>query len=280
MYSTSCDVFQYHDFRQYLKDAVEDLRKKYSGFSYRKFSKVAGLGSPNFLILLAKGERNLSKHTAVKIARAFGLNSQQVEFFKNLVLFNQAKLADEKISFAHEIVKIRSQMASYKLACDEFNYYQSWQNVAVKELIQLCPGITINEIASRLVPSSNQFEIQNSIQILLDLKFIKTTNSGGFESTIENILTGDKFTSASVIQFHKHMLHLAEKSLDQFKTEDRDITAITTGLSRENFEKVREKIKDLRKEILALSETDKNRTNVIQINFQMFPLTKKEEGIL
>lgn len=275
MYSTTCNIYEYQDFRKYLKDAVVDLRNQCVGFSFRNFSKLAGLGSPNFLILLSKGERNLTKRTAAKIAKTFGLDSMQCEFFENLVLFNQAKLADEKISYAQEITKIRSQLANYKLQCNEFNYYQKWQNIAIKELVQISPGISAEEMIGRLEPSIDLKEIKESLDILTQLKFIKE-ESGRYSSCINNILTGDQFTSTSVVQFHKNMLRLSEESLDRFKTSERDITAITTGLSPENFEKVRTKIKELRKEILALSEIDENKENVIQINFQMFPLTKKD----
>lgn len=274
MYSTTCDVFQYHDFRAYLKDAVEDLRLQCVGFSHRNFAKVAGLGSPNFLILLSKGERNLSKRTAAKIAKAFGLDSMQIKFFENLVMYNQAKLADEKISYATEIVKIRSQLGSYQLQCTEFHYYQDWYNIAIKELIEIHPGITADEILNHLSPQVSLSEVEKSITLLIALKFIEKQESG-FISRIQNILTGDGFISASVVQFHKNMIRLSEESLDRFKREERDITAITTGLSKESFERVRDKIKDLRKEILALSEADKNQKEVIQINFQMFPLTKQ-----
>lgn len=274
MYSTACDIYTYEDFRSFLHDAVTDLKKQSVGFTYRNFAKAAGFGSPNFLLLLIKGERNLSVKAAAKIAKAFGLEGLQINFFENLVMYNQAKISDEKIIYATQIVKIRSQLDSFILKGDQFNYYTNWRHVAIKELIHINPKLTNPEIAELLTPQCSVSDVENSVQILINLGFIKKEN-GAFQTLVQNVSTGDKFISTGVVQFHKNMMQLAAESLDRFRSNDRDITSTTVSLSKENFEKIRLKIKDLRQEILALAESEQNEMSVMQVNFQIFPLTKK-----
>lgn len=274
MYSTTCDIYQYENFRSFLLDVVTDLKKQCVGFTYRNFAKSAGFGSPNFLLLLIKGERNLTAKTSLRIAKAFGLDGLQAKFFENLVMYNQAKISDEKIIYATEIVKIRSQLDSFILKDNQFNYYTNWRHVAIKELIHIRPNLTNSEIAELLNPECSIEDVENSVQILMNLGFIKKEN-GVYQSLIQNIFTGDKFISSAVIEFHKNMMRLGAESLDRFTSTDRDITAATVAVSKENFEKIRLKIKELRQEIMALSEAEQNDPSIIQINFQMFPLTKK-----
>ncbi|MFZ3229567.1 MAG: TIGR02147 family protein [Pseudobdellovibrio sp.] len=274
MYSTTCNIYHYESFRTYLSDVVYDLKKRCVGFTYRSFSKSAGFGSPNFLLLLIKGDRNLSVQAAAKIAKTFGLDRTQSKFFENLVMYNQSKVSEEKIIYATQIIKIRSQLDSYTLKQNQFCYYTNWRHVAIKELLQINPRLSNLEIAELLNPQCTLADVENSVEILISLGFIKKENDI-YQSLIQNIITGDKFISTAVVQFHKNMIRLGSESLDRFTANERDVTAATVALSKENFEKIRLKINDLRQEIMALAETEQNDRSVIQINFQMFPLTKK-----
>lgn len=274
MYSTTCDIMSYDDFRSFLRDVVSDVKAQGTGFSYRNFSKAAGFSSPNFLILLMKGERNLSQKAAGQISKAFSLDGFRSQFFANLVMYNQAKASEDKILYAEELVKLRINQSSHQLKDFQFEYYSHWRNVVIKELLTMRPYLTAEEIAEALVPANTLEEVQGSLNTLEKLGLIKKDRNRWVSGTPQ-ITTGDKFISSAVIQFHKNMINLGQESLDRFVREERDITSVTTGISKENFDRVRQKIKDLRLEILSMSEQDQCNEFVVQVNFQMFPITKK-----
>ena len=48
------------DYRAYLREMVTYLKASRPQFSYRYFSRIAGFTSPNFLKLVAEGQRNLT----------------------------------------------------------------------------------------------------------------------------------------------------------------------------------------------------------------------------
>ena len=50
-------MFRYLDYRTFLADFYAAKKKR--GFSFRAFSRAAGLGAPNYLKLVISGERNL-----------------------------------------------------------------------------------------------------------------------------------------------------------------------------------------------------------------------------
>lgn len=54
-------------------------------YSHRAFSKRAGLGSPNYLLLVLKGERSLGSIGAVKTAKGLQLDANETRAFLNLV---------------------------------------------------------------------------------------------------------------------------------------------------------------------------------------------------
>lgn len=254
---------------------MEQIRnQKELDFSFRKFSAVAGFSSPNFLILLIKGERNLSAESATKIAAAFGLAQAEKNFFVSLVQYNQAKDSNEKYNWAFELVKLKAKTKLSFISEKQFEYYSHWSNVAIRELLQFQPHLNIEQIAQRLCPAQKSEAVEASLQLMQQIGMIDR-HEGQWVVRDSSISTGDNFISSSVIEFHKQVIELAKQSLDRHGKNDRDITASTVSLSKENLEKIRQKVKELRMEILAMSDADTNKQEVYQINFQIFPLSKE-----
>ena len=52
------DVFDYLDYRAYLRDYYAYAKSARRGFSHRTFSRRAGLGSPNHLKRVMEGRQN------------------------------------------------------------------------------------------------------------------------------------------------------------------------------------------------------------------------------
>ncbi len=89
-------IFQYLNYRIFLKDYYTELKAEKKHFSYRYFSRRANINSPNFLKVVIEGKRNLSSKTIDKFAKAIGFNKSEAVFFRHLVLFNQAKTSSER----------------------------------------------------------------------------------------------------------------------------------------------------------------------------------------
>ncbi len=56
---------------------------------------------------------------------------------------------------------------------------------------------------------------------------------------------------------------------------DRDISNCTVTVSKETYEVIKKKVQELRSQILSLGSAEKSPDRVLQVNIQMFPLTKK-----
>src|SRR6201986_1824211 len=82
-------VYDFLDHRAYLAAYYAAAKRTRPSFSFRLFSKLAGLRSPNFLKLLIDGERNLGADSVGRFAEALGLTGADAEFFADLVAFGQ-----------------------------------------------------------------------------------------------------------------------------------------------------------------------------------------------
>lgn len=273
VYSTSVEILNFEDFRHYLKAAVEDLRAR-GQFSYRKFSAHAGFSSPNFLLLLIQGERNLSAEGAAKLGMAFGLKGLRLQFFKALVQFNQSTTPQQRFEHSQSLLKFKAKLNIQFIEEDQSEYFKKWIHVAIRELLLLEPQIKTDEICKRLKPAVKKADVEHSLALLQNLKLITKADNGWIVNR-QTVATGSQLVTASAFCYHQQMIELGQQSLQTFAREQRYISGSTVSLSWENFKAIQAKIAELRSEILALSEIEQNKDEVFQFNFQLFPLTLK-----
>src|SRR5262249_32035516 len=67
-------VYDYMDYRCFLKERFSSLKARNPLFSYRSFSRLAGTKSSGFLKLIIDGRRNLGDDGIMMVARGFKLN--------------------------------------------------------------------------------------------------------------------------------------------------------------------------------------------------------------
>ncbi len=101
------DVFEYVDYRLFMKAFYESKKKAPGSFSYRRFSKLAENASPNFVKLVVDGQRNLTVLNIHKFALAMALSPIEHDFFVALVHFTQEDDASCQNYYRSKMVSIR-----------------------------------------------------------------------------------------------------------------------------------------------------------------------------
>jgi uncharacterized protein (TIGR02147 family) len=70
------------------------------------------------------------------------------------------------------------------------------------------------------------------------------------------------------------MMDMAKDSIDNWPGPQRDISSLTLNLGPEGLILFKNKLKAFRRELLELSEMEPDPRQVIQVNFQLFPLSE------
>ncbi|MBN2036641.1 MAG: TIGR02147 family protein [Chitinispirillaceae bacterium] len=268
-------IYDYMDYRQYLQDFFDEKKKELRFYSYRLFSQRAGLKSPNFLKLVIKGERNLSKHSVYKFAKALALSKKETEYFENLIFFNQSTSLEEKNLYLMNVMKYRKRGDTKRIEESEFKYYASWCAPALRELAcALDFKDDYKRLGAMMVPSLTASEAKKAVELLLELQFIKRNPDDTYSKTAPSLSTGGKIRSLAIANFHRTMLRLADDAIDRFPPEERDITCLTLGVSKGAITFIAERLQQLRNEILEIAEESENVDQVVQLNLQLFPLSR------
>src|SRR5688572_29484677 len=128
------DVFRYRDYRSFLREYYERNKQRSGGYSLRAFSRGTGLRSPNYLKLVMDGDRNLTPSMALRFAEGCGLTGEAVEYFCELVAFNQARLARERELHYERLKRFSRFRKVHKLDAAQSAYHAEWYIPAIREL--------------------------------------------------------------------------------------------------------------------------------------------------
>lgn len=279
----SVDVFQYRDYRRYLRDVYASRKKSEYGFSYRAFAKRAGLSAPNYLKLVSEGQRNLTPEMATRFASALGLSGEPADYFCDLVGFNQAASAPERERWYQRLSSYRRYKNTFRLDAAHAAYHSEWYIPAVRELVS-CPGFREDPrwIARTLRPTITQRQAERALEILHQLGFVTRAEDGRLVQRDSLLSTGDDHPLGHhIVTFHRAMLERAAEALDHAPREEREIASLTLSVNAAQFHAFKQRLYELRQELLQAS-LDTGATGpadrVVQINFQMFPLARVDEG--
>lgn len=271
-------ITEFEDYRSYLEAVYHSVKEITSNYSYAHFSVNLGLSSTNAHAIIA-GYRNLSLKTGERIAESLGLSESNKKYLLALIKHEHAKTsADGDAAFKEKLDLAKANLPS-KLDESRLRFFESWQNAAILELLRLEDAKdSATWISENLRPKISVPKVKQSLKLLNELGYIAVDKKRGRLYPAEvSVTTGNHVERLAVISFHRQMLDLAKSAMDQIPAEDRDIGAITLAVSQNLREQFTKEFVELRKRFLKLAEAEANPDEIIQINLQLFPLSRRQK---
>jgi len=268
------DVLQYTNYRVYLRDYYEFKKKTVPAFSLRFFAEKAGLSSHAHLKLTIDGKRNITKNTVVKLIHGLGLQNQRAAYFESLVFFNQAQTDADKQVYYAQLLKASPRSKLHKMDDAQFRIFREWHHSAILEMVALKDFRPIPDwISKRFGGLVTPAQVADSLKLLLELGLlVKTAN--GFRQRDPLITTDDEVQNMMVKMYHLQMLKLSATMLSDLPAKQRDISALTFSIRHEDFPNLKKHLQLMRKELLDFSAKAGEAEDVVQINIQLYPLTR------
>ena len=242
------DVYSYLDYREVCRDFYDTKKKTEKDFSYRSFARKAKIAS-SYLKHVIDGRRNLSSEMSIKFARGMDFDAKQVDYFENLVRFNQADTLDEKTIYFERLRKKRAKQLRPIGLAEAAGMLSNWYVIAIKELVVNLNTIDtkiIQQVLRRKLPESL---IESTIHYLLEMGWIsqdKTT----WSSSVGRIQFPDEVRSYVIRSFHAQMLEIAVEALGDDLTE-REFQSTTFTIPGDKVPELKAKIKDLQDDLVA-----------------------------
>lgn len=267
-------VFEYLDYRQYLTDFYVHQKANSYGFSYRTFAKAAGCKSVNHPHLVITGRRNLTTAMAVRFARACGLSEEEQAYFGDLVSFTQAKTPTEKQHFYSRLGRYAPFRKVHKLSEAQATYFSKWFIPATRELAAR-PDFRAEPmwVAAELQPSITAAQARKALKTLVELGLLAIDEQGKATRTEPLVSSGGPL-GHHLVAFHREMLERARDAIELIPREEREISSVTVCVSQKRLLELKRQLREFRQQLLRTAEQDDEPERVVQINVQLFPLSK------
>lgn len=271
------DIFDYTDYRKFLSDAWTERKAADKRFSHRAIATRAGFASSAFFGRILSGDANLTPTATLHLAEIFRLGRSETRYFEHLVLFDQARSQEERALFLDRIVAWRKGRIP-QLESDQIEFCENWWVVVMREVLDLAESEGDPAILAKILrPAITPLQASRALEVLARLKLIEKDKNGIWRKT-EAVLTTGNLEAAAIDTFRKDTLRLAAESIDRFPREDRSISTLTVTLSPATFERLRDRFRHLRREILDMAREDRDADRVIQVNIQAFPLALMDQA--
>lgn len=269
-------IFEYFDYRAFLRDYYAENKSKNRYFSYRFFARKAGIKSPVFFKEVAEGQKKLSPGMVEKFSSALHFNEKEATYFKYLVLFDQAKTGKEKQEHYAVLRSMENIKSEKALNAAQYDYFSTWYNVVIRELVTLFDfKDNFKLLASMILPQIKTHEAKASVELLLKLGLIQKRADGTYVQADTAITVESGVASLAIRQLNKVMAMHAVDAIENFVKTERTIFGVTVGISHEMYDVINAEIASFKDRIVTLVSRDKKCERVYQLNMQLFPMSQK-----
>lgn len=291
MGSDTCpQVSDYMDYRQYLSDFYAFKKQKsrmdIRPYNYQIFSAAANIKSPNYLKMIIEGRRNLSDDMVLKFAKALGLDKAQTEDFRILVNYTQASDPAERNVFLKQLSEYRvtQKLKSGEIDQKTWDKVPNWVTWIVYALIDQ-EGVRFDtkSIRTLLRGKASEDEIQQAIDNLLSSgELLRDETTGELKKAPTSKEAPEEIPVALVRKLQAQLMYLGLESLYQDSPNEREFGTLTLSLTKEEFEEIRFKLRQMRKALHkdnAIARASKKGERVYQLNLQLFPVTSSAKNL-
>lgn len=257
-------------YRDLIKDEFAVRNSKNKFYSLRAFGRDLGV-STSYLSMIFTGKRHPSVPIAVQMSKGLRWDVVQQEYFLCLLELENPKTQVSKELALERIQNLKKHNIKYdNLDLDIFTSMAHWHYPAI------CTLLTIKDfkgtpegIGQRLNLDKN--EVQAALERLERLGFVRNENNIWFSSHENVRLHG--VPSEAIRAYHKDVLALAAKAIEEQSFAERDFSNITVTVDPNNIDQAKKKIIQFQTEMTQLLEGYQP-TELYQLSIQLFKLTQ------
>lgn len=271
------DVYPYEDYRKFLAEAFEELKKEQGSFSHRDFAARAGFTNPGFFNDVVKGKRKLSKAAAGKMIQVFGLKPGEAEYFRLLVEYAQCKKTEQRQRLYEQMLFRRNRSSFVRLNPHSSKYYQDYHYPLIRAAIQVFNFRGDYETLSRFLrPSVPVVMIKKCLRELCEWGLVEQGKDGRYRVVHQNqeppLSMGDL-----VKRLNREWVAQAADALFEFNKQERHISSSLLTVSAEVSTEIQRRIERFREDIFSLAKKEARPDRVMQFSIQFFPRTQAPE---
>ncbi|MEN9308429.1 MAG: hypothetical protein RL173_2361 [Fibrobacterota bacterium] len=264
-------VFDYLDYREFLKDFYENKKAEFPLFSYRVMADQVGMDS-SYLFRVLQKDLHLPARCVPQVLDYVELSGRGAEYFQILIAYGRTKGKKEKQDVLEKALALRDVQRKL-LDSKELSFFRDWWVVAVRSLLEVVEGrANPDEMGAKFRPKVPSVEVSKALEQLQELGLVKKGPSGRLVLADAHLSAGGEAHSTAVRAYQRQILDLAKESLERFAREERDVSTLALAVDASAFEDIREMLRECRRQIQKRVEDAPHPDRVMQLSMAFFPL--------
>jgi uncharacterized protein (TIGR02147 family) len=276
-------VFNYNQYRDYLRDYYLDQKLRKTGLTYSRFSEAAGVKSPNYLKVVIDGKKNLTSENIIRFSKALEIRAHESDYFEALVHFNQAKKPMERDFFEERLHRAKKKFSGHKpderlLGEYEFDAVSDWKYHALMVLTNV-RGFEerLAWIRARFFNLVTEHELASMLEKLHPMGLIARDESGRLTQTHRQVQTKPSVTRAAARLFYDGIFKRASLAMKLTEPEEREFKNYIVGLSPQQIPELKRKVRKFMDELNEWALENTKPQQIYSFSFAAFPLTTAEK---
>lgn len=212
-------IFDYTDYRIFLKNVLAEKAKAGEGYSLRAFAEKLGVSNSYFSEVLGD-KKSLSLELAYKVAFKLHLTAAETEYFCLLIQLEKEEDPYFREEFSKRLKALNPKRKTHDLSVDLFAIISNWHHYAILELTQLT-GFRLSAAAAAKRLSISKSEAEVAIDRLVRLELLIQDAKHGYLKAHQNLMVASSFHNQGIKQFHKQILQKADESVDRQTPQER-----------------------------------------------------------
>jgi uncharacterized protein (TIGR02147 family) len=265
-------IFDYLDYREFLRDYYKEKKKESPFFSYRFIGKRVGMDS-SYIIKVLQGSLHIATGKIAKFIELLSLGETEADYFEALVHFCRAKTERQRKLYFDKLFSM-STIKSLRLDAHQYEFFQKWFYSAVWSIINCKPfDGDFRRLAQRCLPAITVWDAKRAVRLLERLGLIAKKEDGCYHTTDLNLTTGHKWHSYAIEGFQREIIGLAAQAIGRSAKEERDLSTVTLSVANGALPEIQEHIRQFRSSLIKLVNSHGGTDRVYQLNVQLFPIS-------
>lgn len=264
-------VFDYLDYREYLRDVFEDRKTRAPWYSYKLFGDGVGLDQSQVYRILQK-QLHLSAAALPRFVAYLGLEGPAVDYFAKLVEMGKTRKESEARKLFAALLELRGSQ-SRMLSGKQFGLYETWYLPVVRALLgifEISDNYAV--LASKLNPPISADKARQAVKRLAQLGLVFRDRDGIWRLEGKSWSTGKEFQSEAVRRYQAQTFRLCEESLERVPRELRDVNVVNMAADQQAFDDCVEILAEARRRIRERIEHVDSPDRILRLTSALVPV--------
>lgn len=282
MGKATVNIFGFVDFKRFLADAYETRAESDARFTKTSICRRMGLpNSRSFFSDIIAGKKLLSNSKMELLIPIFGLEGDEAQYFRFLVLYNQTLVKDEKEFYLDQLIAL-NRTPWMLVDKNAYEFYRDWWTSAIRAYLDIADisDISANseeceKIAKALYPPVPVPQVKASLELLQRLGYIRQNQRGYWKPGDKILFSKSDANDALVKRYQAKCIELGLAALYDSDLHPKTFVTRTVSVSTDIYGKIEKKLQKFLSEVRSLVHKDERPADQLcQLNIQLFPQAK------